>query len=646
MTLGFGVQTFAVFGDLLDANGDRYDYTDPTTIPDGSFETELNNLGTETSDGYRNTTFNANLGLGIRFRITKSIEIFAQSDFKRAATDYLDDIAGDYRTSYDNDFQAYAAQPGTNVIDPENRSRGFENGNPDWYIYHGIGIKFSFGANKEAFNPPVITQRYTYVPTELSQRQLEEEEKLERKPREGVTNNYFTIVQLPSLNKATKTTSLDSVTLANNQLMIDSLETTTNQLNQNLTSFQNEIGQIDEAIVLAENDINVSDQIKATRLQNFQQEKTQIENQRNGVTTQLTQTKFTLDSIKAENLAFADLDPVGIDSIGIMNELLIYPGQVSRILYSTNSSPVLQLDTLGQSETVASKTSTNSEMMSREEFDKELEKFRTDMLDAQAKRDSAMMMAFATRSINSEEEAQTTSLETEPQELTINQETIDNKTAKKVQKNQQKANKAEERARKRQEKLEEKNNELLKDALLIGGTAAATAAITSNKKDTPVEIDSAQVALAYLQSDSLSINRMDSTSQIVPVPLVETRVDTVMMDRPKPMLYKQAKIEVYFAVNETELTNLEVEKLAPIKDILSNHPDEYLELVGFADNTVTISYNLKITNQRVASVKKALVEKYGIPEEKIKTSEGGLIVRGDSTGSRDQDRKVEIRIIQ
>uniref|UniRef100_UPI0025916EB2 hypothetical protein n=1 Tax=uncultured Algoriphagus sp. TaxID=417365 RepID=UPI0025916EB2 len=116
ITIGAGVQTFDVFGDLLDANGNRYDYRNPNVIPDGTFETNLSELETEVPGGYDRATLYANLGLGFRIRIAKGIEIFAQSDFKRAATDYLDDVSGAYRVTYDNDFQEYAAKPGTNVI--------------------------------------------------------------------------------------------------------------------------------------------------------------------------------------------------------------------------------------------------------------------------------------------------------------------------------------------------------------------------------------------------------------------------------------------------------------------------------------------------------------------------------------------------
>jgi hypothetical protein len=47
----------------------------------------------------------------------------------------------------------------------------------------------------------------------------------------------------------------------------------------------------------------------------------------------------------------------------------------------------------------------------------------------------------------------------------------------------------------------------------------------------------------------------------------------------------------------------------------------------------------------VESVRKILIEAYPIPAERIKTGDAGLIIRGKSAGSHDQDRKVEIRLI-
>ncbi|MDX5478183.1 MAG: hypothetical protein LPJ98_06960, partial [Cyclobacteriaceae bacterium] len=160
-TLGVGRINFDVKGDLLDAEGQRYDYTLLGPIHDGIYETSLPSLNTESDGGYKTVSFYTNLGLGFRIKLGKRLELFAQSDLMYTFTDYLDDVSGNYRTSYDNDFQAYAAKPGTNSVDPENPYRGNPDLGNDWIIYHGLGLKFNFGASKKSFSAPRLS---TYIP--------------------------------------------------------------------------------------------------------------------------------------------------------------------------------------------------------------------------------------------------------------------------------------------------------------------------------------------------------------------------------------------------------------------------------------------------------------------------------------------------
>jgi outer membrane protein OmpA-like peptidoglycan-associated protein len=622
LTLGLGVQTFNVYGDLLDANGNRYDYTNVNTIPDGTFETKLSDLNTENPNGYKSATLYANVGLGFRFRITKSLEIFAQSDFKRAATDYLDDVSGVYRTSYENDFQAYAAKPGTNTVTVDNPYRGFENGRKDWYIYHGIGIKFSFGANKEAFRPPVITQRYTYVPTELSQKQMTEKEQEMNLKAAGTTNNYFTVIQLPSNGSDEKSGFVaDSVQLIEIQNEIDSLQSIQEQLNFELDSAQNEISGFDQAISLAERDSTVSANIREIRVTNFENEKSVAVGKLTSLNGIANQNQFKLDSLKAIQSSSSP-EQIALDSAAMMRELIIYPGQVSRILYSAGNPTVLQLDSAQQS--AAMKSASQNGMMTREQFDEEMENFRSEMLQAQATRDSAMMMAFASKIPEVDD---TRVAEAEPQELTVNTEAMDDKTAKKIEKN-----------RKKQEKLEKKNNELLKDALLVGGTAATTAAIANSgdKKAAAQQAVYDSTLLARIALDSVLIDSLSNIPRIV---------DTVEVEKTIPSFFNESKIEVYFEINKTTLTDQEIQKLMPVVEHLRNNPSSKVELIGFADNTGSVSYNLAISEKRVDEVARILVEDYQISSDRIDKNNGGLIIRGSEKGSVDKDRKVEIRIM-
>jgi outer membrane protein OmpA-like peptidoglycan-associated protein len=629
ITLGVGVQSFKVHGDLLDANGSRYDYTNPTVIPDGKFETELTNLGTERTDNYKTASYYANVGLGVRFRITKSIEIFAQSDFKRTNTDYLDDISGVYRTSYDNDFQAYAAKPGTNMVSAENPYRGMENGRPDWYIYHGMGIKFSLGANKKSFNPPVITQRYTYVPSELSKTQMAKQDSLENK-RAGtaqVTNNYFTIIQLPGDGKSIENESqLDSASSLKMNAMRDSLKSNRESLNTEMSAAALQLAGIDETLSIAQQDTSVSESVTQVRVQNLEYEKSIAQGKMTSLNTLALENQFKLDSLNA--FATSTNPTTSIDSALMMKELIIYPGQVSRILYTSNPS-VLSLDSATQAQSASARSGSNPETMTREEFDEEMEKFREDMLTAQATRDSAMMMAFVNK-IPVYEAPEP--VETEPQEVTINTEAMDDKTAKKLV-----------RISKKQEKLDKKNNEVLKDALLVGGTAATTAAISNSgdKKKEAAAAANDSTLRARIAMDSVLIDSLSNIPR-----MVDTVTVTEIQEKTIETLLYESKVEVYFAINEDYISDQERDKLTPIAEFLKKNPDVIVELVGFADNTGSVAYNIALTEKRVAAVTKTLTEYFKIALSRITVSNGGLIVRGKSKGSVETDRKVEIRIVK
>ncbi|WP_296698167.1 OmpA family protein [Algoriphagus sp.] len=625
LTIGLGVQTFKVYGDLLDENENRYDYRNINTIPDGTFETNLANLNTENPNGYRDATFYANVGLGFRFRITKTIELFAQSDFKRAATDYLDDISGVYRTIYDNDFQLYAAKPGTNLVTVDNPNRGSNNGRNDWYIYHGIGVKFSFGANKEAFRPPVITQRYTYVPTELSQKQLAEEEAELNEKLSGTTNNYFTVIQLPSNSKdLSKGYVADSAQLVTIQNEIDSLQIIQDQLTVERDSIQTEVQGLDQAIGLAERDSSVSTNIRDVRISNFENEKSFVIGELANINGLANQNQFKLDSLKAIQNSSSP-EQLSLDSAAMMRELIIYPGQVSRILYSAGNPTVLQLDSAQES--AALQRAQTEGMMTRDQFEEEMESFRSEMLQAQATRDSAMMMAFASKIPDEPQKTDERVAESEPQEVLINAEAVDNKTAKKLEKN-----------RKKQEKIEKKNNELLKDALLVGGTAAATAAIANSgeKKEAEQQASYDSMLLARIALDSMLIDSLRN---------VPRQIDTVEIEKTIPQLLHQSKIEVYFEINKTTLTEPELAKLTPIIKYLEENPDVKVELIGYADNTGSVSYNLQISEKRVNEVARLLQEEYGIEPERIEKNTGGMIIRGSTKGSVENDRRVEIRVL-
>jgi len=611
MVLGFGAQTFASYGDLLDADGNQYDYTNVELIPDGTFETRLRELETELPTGYKTTTIYAHLGLGFRVRVTKQLEFFAQSDFKRAGTDYLDDISGLYREEYDNDFQAYAAKPGTNLVTPENPYRGFDNSRPDWYIYHGIGIKYSLGANKKSFNPPIISQRYTYVPSELAQKQ-----KLLEESTNTTGTNYFTIIQL-SGQQSTPTSNINTKTLE----AIDSLSTVNSVLKLELTRSSTELLIIENNKELTKTNNSVPDSIKQPRLAGLEQSENSKKMEVENLSNQLIANEQKIAGLKTS------IKPAALDSAALIREMIVYPGQVNRILLTDKGASVI-LDSTFQKQ--AAQPSSQEDNMTKNQFDQEMEKFRTEQLRSQASRDSAMLNAIASR--NQIEPSKS------PQDVSVVTQSMDKKSQRRV-----------ERSLKQKEKLDRqnarRNEELLKAAALVGGTAAVTAAIVSDNDDEPKETSTSgdSLLLARIAQDSLII---DSLSKMAITPSDQVEVEEIVL-KPSlsmPSTLKPSKVEVYFRSSQAILTEEEKDKIEVISTFIRENPNFKIDLIGFADNTGSINYNLELTRRRVNYVRDLILEKSGVEGERVSVSNGGLIIRGPSKSSSDKDRKVEIHL--
>lgn len=122
--LGAGITSFNAKGDLYNKEGRPYIYVDPDERPDGVYETELRPLKTETESEYSNIAAYTDFGIGIKLRLGSRMNLSVQTDIKYSFSDYLDDVSGKYKTKYESGAQAYAAHPGTNVIDPPTMNRG------------------------------------------------------------------------------------------------------------------------------------------------------------------------------------------------------------------------------------------------------------------------------------------------------------------------------------------------------------------------------------------------------------------------------------------------------------------------------------------------------------------------------------------
>tara|TARA_R110001592_G_scaffold108704_3_gene303640 strand:+ start:13195 stop:15117 length:1923 start_codon:yes stop_codon:yes gene_type:complete len=164
-TASGGWVQFKPKGDLLDADGNQYDFSQNTLETDGTFETDLSGLQASSDNGYKDNTFYLAAGIGVRLRLTKQIELYVQSDVKRTNTDYIDDVSGTSRTSFSDAFQEYAAYPGI-ALSPGGRTfRGDAQNNKDWFFNHHFGLKISLFPSKNVFRANAISPSSTAIRT-------------------------------------------------------------------------------------------------------------------------------------------------------------------------------------------------------------------------------------------------------------------------------------------------------------------------------------------------------------------------------------------------------------------------------------------------------------------------------------------------
>jgi len=103
---------------------------------------------------------------------------------------------------------------------------------------------------------------------------------------------------------------------------------------------------------------------------------------------------------------------------------------------------------------------------------------------------------------------------------------------------------------------------------------------------------------------------------------------------------------VRFDTNRSTLTagaKANLDKLVPV---FNQYPDTNIQIYGYTDSTGSVEYNLKLSDQRAASVKNYLVGK-GISDSRFTTTGLGIadpIATNDTPEGRSQNRRVEFAI--
>ena len=103
-----------------------------------------------------------------------------------------------------------------------------------------------------------------------------------------------------------------------------------------------------------------------------------------------------------------------------------------------------------------------------------------------------------------------------------------------------------------------------------------------------------------------------------PAPAPEPAPVVVPEKKPVVAALAETKLEVFFDINQTQVTAAEQGKVAEFAEWMKNHPTANAVITGYADaGTGNASINRALSEKRVNAVTKMLVEKYGISASRL-----------------------------
>lgn len=104
-------------------------------------------------------------------------------------------------------------------------------------------------------------------------------------------------------------------------------------------------------------------------------------------------------------------------------------------------------------------------------------------------------------------------------------------------------------------------------------------------------------------------------------------IDQIKADQ---LTFYAMPFSVQYDVDEWKVTDEEEAKVKAVARVLKDNPDVKVMVVGFADYTGSDNYNMKLSEKRAKEVKRLLVKRYGIAEDRIQTEyKGKSVAFGD-----------------
>ena len=189
-----------------------------------------------------------------------------------------------------------------------------------------------------------------------------------------------------------------------------------------------------------------------------------------------------------------------------------------------------------------------------------------------------------------------------------------------------------------------KNNDLLKNANLYQLSANTTyffeidVDAKGNATVSPISQNTAMAALENMAYQTHQITR------VVPnCPVIQPAAPKPVAVAPAPIQYESIELKVLFDNDKSLVKPDYYPEVKRVADFMARHPEVSATIEGHTDSNASDAYNVALSQRRVDTVKKLLIEKYGIQANRLNSvgyGESRPVATNATAEGREQNRRV------
>jgi outer membrane protein OmpA-like peptidoglycan-associated protein len=603
---GVGGTYFENYGDLYYQNAQDtkspYNYWSDNTIrdaaegsgngqiiaQDGKFETRLSDFNTEKPKGYSPYALTVPVGVGLKLRLLNRLSFHIQSVVNYSLTsDFLDDVSGDFRSSYESAEQSYVANPANYNAGQGNRgniNQGFLKN--DAFIFTSFGISWSFSPKKQAFRAPALY----------------------------ASNRPKSIFELNP--DSLKTVTVDGIPdyTKNSEIQVETSQTQ----NQNTQNNQN-----------SQNPYNQNNQGQNQNGQNNQNPYNYNQNYQNN------QQQNPVQTVKIDINVNVNTNKSGTDSS--ITKVVVVPQNGETLNNSTSQTQQAQKI---EQEKKEAETKTELEEMENRlreiEDNKKNKKSKAERkADEEAQEQAKLEMEALQNQLEElkKERQNNVSITLEnPNQANTNTQKQDSAMYKLMElqfkyMQQRMANleKQLENQAETQNTNSTKNEDLSKIETQLATLQTQLELLANQKQEEKIEVD---VPIKTNSKDTVVVMNKDEKA-----PVVNQTSEVVGIK----------KVEIFFKTASAVIVPKDKEKIAPLIEVLKNDKNLSVRIYGFTDSKGSAAFNQKLSKQRTDAVKTMLLDA-GIAENRIVEGSFGIDVN-NPYGEDFYGRRVEIELV-